>query len=99
MRPIRLVITFYRSFALASLIITMSCLAILHTWGIETFTALFWFKIITLGIIFYYIQSSNKNLFTYYKNLGLTKKGLWISALSFDVFLFLALSILIENFR
>tara|TARA_R110002050_G_scaffold290260_1_gene443763 strand:+ start:94355 stop:94660 length:306 start_codon:yes stop_codon:yes gene_type:complete len=94
MKPIRLVITFYKSYAVTSLLITISCLTILYTWGGNTFTALFWFKVFTLGLIYFYINASNKNVFYYYKNLGLTKKRLWISTLSFDLLLFLALSIL-----
>ena len=53
--------------------------------------ALFWFKIITLGLISYYIHSYKKDEFYYYKNLGLAKKHLWISTLSFDFILFLIL--------
>lgn len=91
MRTARLILTFYKSFAFVSLMITLSCLSIIYTWGIETFTALFWFKAITLGLIFYYIHSFKKDNFYYYKNLGLTKKLLWISSLTFDLIIFLIL--------
>lgn len=91
MRTIRLILTFYKSFAFASMMITLSCLSIIYTWGIDTFAVLFWFKIITLGLIFYYIHSIKKDNFYYYKNLGLTKKILWISSLSMDFIIFLIL--------
>ncbi|OFZ08525.1 MAG: hypothetical protein A2322_06505 [Bacteroidetes bacterium RIFOXYB2_FULL_39_7] len=94
MRMTRLILTFYRSFAFASLMITLSCLSIIYTWGLVTFTALFWFKIITLGLIFYYIHNVKKDDFYYYKNLGLSKKTLWFSTLTFDFILFLMLIII-----
>lgn len=91
MRTIRLILTFYNSFAFVSLMITLACLSIIYTWGFTTFVALFWFKIVTAGIIFYYINSFKKDVFYYYKNLGLTKKYLWFSSLTFDFVLFLIL--------
>ncbi len=94
MRTTRLVFTFYKSFAFSSLMITLSCLSIIYEWGISTFIVLFWFKIITLALVFYYIHNFKKDVFFYYKNLGLTKKHLWIPALTFDMFLFLILVIL-----
>ncbi|HBZ26324.1 MAG TPA: hypothetical protein DEO54_08860 [Rikenellaceae bacterium] len=65
-----------------------------YTQGINIFTALFWFKIITLGIIVYFINNYKRNEFYYYKNLGLSKKVLWISSLTFDFILFLTLIII-----
>lgn len=99
MRASRLLFTFYRSFALASLVITLTCLSIIYSWGIGAFNAMFWFKIITLGLIFYYIQTFEKDAFFYYKNLGLTKKILWIVTLTFDVLLFLLLIFLTLKIR
>jgi hypothetical protein len=99
MRAIRLVFTFYKLYAFASLVITLSCLSIIYTWGISTFAVLFWFKIITLGLIFYYIQNFKKDKFYYYKNLGLSKKQLWIWTFAFDFILFLILSILTLKIR
>jgi type III secretory pathway component EscU len=94
---IRLIITFYKSFAFASNLITFSCIYLINLYGknaIYIIQALFWFKIITLALIFYYIQNYKKDEFYYYKNLGLTKKHLWISTFTFDFILFLILFIL-----
>jgi len=99
MRTLRLIVAFYKSFAVASLLITLSCLLVTYTWGIHTFTPLFWFKIITLGILFYYIQNYKAEDFYYYKNLGVTRKLLWISTLTFDFMLFLVLIILTLKVR
>lgn len=94
MKTIRLLITFYKLFAFSSFVITLSCLIIIYSWGGETFTILFWLKVITLGLKFYYIENFKKDLFYYYKNLGLTKKTLWISTLTFDICVFLIFMIL-----
>lgn len=99
MKTIRLIFTFYKSFAFVNSMITLACLSITYTWGIDTFVMLFWFKIITLGLILYYIHNYQKNIFYYYKNLGLTKKKLCIVTLSFDFTLFLALTIIILAIR
>ncbi len=94
MRVLRLLLTFYKSFAFVSLMITLACLGPIYMLGIDFFAVLLWFKIITLGLILYYIHNYQKNIFFYYKNLGLTKKKLCIVTLSFDFSLFLALTIL-----
>ena len=94
MKTLGLIVNFYKSFAFASWMITLSCMIITYTHGISTFTALFWFKIITLGIIVYFINSYKRDEFYYYKNLGTSKLFLWISTLSFDFILFITLLVL-----
>lgn len=61
----------------------------MHTHGIRTFTALFWFKAITLGLIYYFVNSYKKHELYYYKNLGFSKLKLWIPLLIFDFTVFL----------
>lgn len=95
----RLVITFYNLFAFVSLMITLLCQWVNYTYGIGVFTILFGFKIITLGMIFYYIQHFKSDVFYYYKNLGLTKKHLWISTITFDLIIFIMLTILTLKIR
>jgi len=88
MTTLRSILTFYKSFAFTSLLLTVICLKIVVTYGISTFQALFWFKIISLGLIFYYINSYKKNELYYYKNLGISKLKLWLPILIFDFFFF-----------
>jgi type III secretory pathway component EscU len=71
--------------------ITLLCLNIAYTYGIRTVTALFWFKIITLGLIIYFINSYKTEEFYYYKNLGFTKKFLWKTTLIFELIMFVVL--------
>ncbi len=98
-KTIRLILTFYQSFAFASLVITMSCVSMMYAFGIDTFTMLFWFKLITFGLIFYYIQHLKKDDLYYYKNLGLTKRFLWGWALTIDVMLFLIFMLITLKIR
>jgi hypothetical protein len=99
MRTLGLIIIFYKSFAFLSLMITLSCMIITYTYGVETFTVLFWFKIFTLGLSVYFINSYKRNEFLYYKNLGVSKVFLWISTLLFDSSLFIFLLIITLKIR
>ena len=99
MRFIRLIIDFYKSFALLSFLITLSSVIIVYANGYHAFTILFWFKIITVGLIFYYINDYKRAEFYYFKNLGLTKRILWTSTIFFDMTLYIILIILTIKFR
>ncbi|QCR21518.1 hypothetical protein C1N53_03585 [Pontibacter sp. SGAir0037] len=57
--------------------------------GYSLFAAVFWFKIISLGIIFYFINSYKSKEYYYYQNLGVSKVMLWGTTLTFDFTLFL----------
>lgn len=97
MKTIRLILTFYKSIAFVSFLITFTCLVLLYGSGpdgISIIQPLFWFKIITLAITVYYINIYKKNEFYYYKNLGISKFTLWIPILIFD-FLFFLITIII----
>lgn len=93
MKTLRSIFTFYKSFALVSFMLTLICLNIIYINGIKTFTLLFWFKILTMVLIFNYVNSYKKKEFYYYKNLGISKLQLWLPILIFDLFVFLVLMI------
>jgi hypothetical protein len=94
MRKLLLILTFYRSFALVSFIITLACVSIIYRNGISTLTVLIWFKMATLALFFYYISSYKRNEMYYYKNLGVSPQALWIPTLLFDFVLCLVLMVL-----
>src|SRR5438128_794436 len=96
-KTIRLLFLFYTSYGIASSVITGSCLYLFWQYGFSIFQALFWFKLATLGIIYYYINDYKKKEFYYYQNLGISKLLLWIATLSFDFFLFIFL--IIQTYR
>lgn len=99
LRTIRLIGTFYRSFLLFSFIITVSCLSLFWKNGTSIFVVLFWFKITTLGLTYYFINSYKSKEYYYYLNLGVSKATLWTAALCFDFALFLFLINQIYQFR
>ena len=88
MRIIRIIASFYKSYLIVSSIITISCMNFTYMYGLSIITVLFWFKLITLGIIIYYINTYKNNEFYYYQNLGLSKQFLWVSSIIFDISLF-----------
>jgi len=98
MKIIRLILIFYRLYAFLSFIINLACVLTISTWGIRGITAVFWYKIFTLGFTYYYINNNKKEEFFYYKNLGLSKKNLWISTLTIDLFLFITIIVLTLKF-
>jgi len=63
------------------------------------FGMLFWFKVATLGLIFYFVNSYKSKHYYYYQNLGLSKAMLWGVALGFDLFLFLFLCVFSYKIR
>lgn len=69
--------------------ITLSSVIIFSRYGIATFFALFWFKVITSVLIWYSINTYRRQYFYYYLNNGLGKSQLWGVTLSVDGILFL----------
>lgn len=94
MRTFGLIVSFYKSYAFSSLAITVVCMYFPYMFGLGTFSMLFWFKVMTLGMIFYLNNSYKKNEYYYYRNLGVSKKLLWGWTLSFDLIFYLVLFIL-----
>ena len=99
MRKIRLLFTFYRYYIWVSVFINLVCVFFLWKNGISAYSALFWFKIFTMGASFYLVNDYRKQEYFYFTNFGLSKKVLWITTLAFDLLLFFALMILAYNLR
>lgn len=100
MKTVRLILTFYKSFALTSYLITFICLGLLYGFGekgIYLIQVLFWFKIFTLAVIVYSVNIYKRNEYYYYKNLGLSKLTLWIPILIFDFTFFLTSIIILAS--
>jgi hypothetical protein len=70
-----------------------------YTYGFQTVTLLFWFKMITGAVMIFYINSYKHDEFYYYKNLGTSRLQLWTSTLSFDLIMFVSLLILALELR
>jgi hypothetical protein len=89
LKTIKLIATFYKSFVIASLLITACCLGLFRKYGFGIFEALFWLKIVTLAITFYFINKYKRKEFYYFQNLGISKVLLWCTTLIFDFSLFI----------
>ena len=94
---IRLICTFYRNFLLLSAIITAFCARAFWLYGFAGFFGIFWCKVATLGLTYYFINTSKKNEYYYYQNLGVAKTLLWTATLSLDLLLFL-LSLVLTSY-
>jgi len=90
MRTLRAIISFYSSFAFVGFLLTAICLNTLYITGLAMFTLLFWFKVGTMWIIFYFTNSNKKKEYYYYDNLGISKRTLWVPALAVDFLVFMA---------
>ena len=89
MRTLRAILSFYSSFAFLGFLLTAVCLATVFTTGIAMFTLLFWFKIGTMWLTYYFTDSYKSKEYYYYDNLGISKRTLWIPALAFDFTVFM----------
>ncbi|MET0394241.1 MAG: hypothetical protein ABW019_13935 [Chitinophagaceae bacterium] len=99
LKTIRLTWTFYKSFLFFSLVITTCCLSIFWKYGFSVFFMLFWLKLITLGLTYYFINQYKSREYYYYRNLGVSKSLLWAVTLLFDFALFIFALIQVNRFR
>lgn len=96
---IRLVWTFYRNFLLFSALITGFCIRAFWLGGFSSFFGVFWCKVASLGLTYYFVSISKKNEFYYYQNFGISKKLLWTVTLTVDFIIFIVLIIISNKFR
>jgi len=99
LKTIRLIWTFYRSFIFVSLVITACCLSIFWAYGFSAFSGLFWLKIVSQGLTYYFVNSYKDKEYYYYYNLSISKRMLWVVTLTFDFALFVFLIIQTYQFK
>ncbi len=93
LKVIRLIYTFYKSFFFFSFTLTLCCLRVFWQFGFQSFMTIFWFKILTLTLTYYFVSTYKNKEFYYFQNLGVSKLVLWITTLIFDFTLFIFLLI------
>lgn len=98
-RKLLLLFHFYRNFLLASLLIDLCCIAVVWQYGLVTFFGLFWLKMASLALIYFFVNSYKSNEFYYYFNLGLTRLSLWVPVILFDLLFFLIVIIKTNSLR
>jgi hypothetical protein len=58
---------------------------------------LFWSKVLTGAVIYFFVNEYKQKEYYYYHNLGLSKKQLWVATAGFDFGVFI-LSIVITHY-
>jgi hypothetical protein len=96
---VRLLLTFYGNFFLVSMIVNGACLWLLWEYGLGIFSAIFWVKILSLLLTFYFINENKRMEDYYYRNLGISKMLLWSVSLNFDFALFIFFTIQVYKLR
>jgi hypothetical protein len=91
MRTLKLIARFYSGIFFVNLLITLGSIPAIHAH--KLLGAIFWFKLITIGIVFYFTASYKKKELYYYQNLGLSKLMLGVTTSLFDFLLWLIISI------
>lgn len=90
-RALRLFRTFYSNFVLFAVLMDALSMVILWRSGLSVLGALFWFKVATMGISYYFVNGFKSQEYYYYRNLGYSKGLLWGVTLCFDFLLFILL--------
>jgi hypothetical protein len=99
MKNVYLYLLFYKSFAAASIAVSIGAVSIVYVYGIGTFLPIFWFKVFTLLCILYANHKYKSNEYYFFLNLGIPKRNLWIFSGVFDMIVFTALLILSLKIR
>jgi len=98
-RGIRIVLTFYSSYFIASLIISLICASMVFTAGLNSLSGVLLIKAVSLIIIYFYITAYKRKEYYYYQNLGLSKNRIWTLSIFADTLLFIMLMIIIAFIR
>lgn len=97
MRTLKLITRFYSGIFLANFLVTLSCIGIIGYFGPyahKLMGVLFWFKVITIGMIFSTAIYYQKKEMYYYQNLGVSKLKLGITTSVVDFLIWLILTLI-----
>ena len=88
-RSLRIIIVFYKNFILLSLLLNVVCNRLFYLFGFSIFFGLFWIKMVSYLVAFYFVNSNKKNEYFFYQNIGFKRKFLWTITIVFDFILFI----------
>jgi hypothetical protein len=94
MRTLKLITRFYGGIFSANFLITLSCIFLLGVYGhyaYQILGILFWYKVLSIILIFYTAIFYKKNELYYYQNLGVSKLLLGVVTSVFDFILWLSI--------
>lgn len=88
---LRSCISFCRMYMAPSLAVSFACGLIMYTYSMKApavigvvVVATFWFKVATMVFFYFAMKRKAWNVFYYYKNVGVSARWLWGTALPFD---------------
>lgn len=96
-QKLKLCLIFYRSCGFVSLLVSLICAYFFLKDGVSVYMPLFWLKAISVALVYFYIKEYRKHEFYFYKNLGISKKALWVFYFSFDLFIHICLTVFSLN--
>ena len=97
MKRLAPVFRFYYGFAPAGCwAITVLCANIVHKWGRSVIAPMLFFKLIVLGLVYYFVSIGKKKEMYFYYNLGYSRNALFAYCTVIDMALFI-ISLLIVN--
>jgi hypothetical protein len=85
---LRLLFRFYRNFLVLSLLVLGIAVYQFINQGLSVFIGLFWLKIVTSALAYYYVNTQLGVEYYYYHHFGFSKRRLWLLTLSFDLFIY-----------
>ncbi|TWJ01543.1 hypothetical protein JN11_01694 [Mucilaginibacter frigoritolerans] len=97
MRALKLIARFYFDLFLADFLVSLSCVFLLAHLGNDAYKiigVLFWYKVITIALVFYGALFYKKNELYYYQSLGVSKIQLLIATSVIDFLIWLLLIII-----
>src|SRR3546814_16656291 len=100
MKAIRSLASFYLGFLPAAWLLTLICIGSFHwlypVYGWGPFMYFFWFKVLSMGLVWYATNQYRRQTSYYYFNLGYSKAFLWTVTLCLDFVLFIIIFIALE---
>jgi hypothetical protein len=96
MHKLKLITRFYSGIFLANFLVSLSCVFLLWSFGSKAHDLLgilFWYKVISMVMVFYLAVHYKSRELYYYQNLGVSKLTLGLSTSAFDFALWLAIFI------
>lgn len=99
LQRLRWLAAFYRPMLLLWCCVAVPAVVLSYRHGWPVFTGLFWLKIISGGLGYFFVNQQYRFQYYYYHNLGLSKRWLWAMGFSIDFLAYLLLIITTNKLR
>ena len=85
----KVILLFYRSWALASILVTTLCVVTLVRTSVTMLPGIFLLKVAASALIWYFMREFASRRLYYFTNLGVTPRALWCWSMALDSIIFL----------